>query len=229
MRLNDPTATPPPTPSKGLRGLWLFLVAAAAAWLASPFVLRALIPTLESRGVFGDSFGAMNALFSGLAFAGVVYAILQQNESRDQQARALEQQAVSLKQQGMAVRQQAEALRIQQQELRLQLDEMRATREEMRKQVDAAKEQAAAIEAQRRAMLLGAAITLTIAERDHSTLLWQQAASIGSVKAKEAAGHHEANIMSAMDHLVDLRRWLLRELPGGELAESGKTAGEPKA
>ncbi|MBY5788657.1 putative phage abortive infection protein [Rhizobium leguminosarum] len=32
----------------------------------------------QERGIFGDTFGAVNALFSGLAFAGVVYAILMQ-------------------------------------------------------------------------------------------------------------------------------------------------------
>lgn len=33
-----------------------------------------------ARGQFGDMFGAVNTLFSGLAFAGVVYAILLQRE-----------------------------------------------------------------------------------------------------------------------------------------------------
>lgn len=34
----------------------------------------------NERGIFGDMFGAVNALFSGLAFAGVVYAILLQRK-----------------------------------------------------------------------------------------------------------------------------------------------------
>lgn len=53
----------------------------------------------DSRGTFGDMFGAANALFSGLAFCGVVYAILVQRlefrEARYQfkgQRLALEQQ-----------------------------------------------------------------------------------------------------------------------------------------
>lgn len=63
-------------------------------------------PDPGSRGTFGDMFGALNALFAGLAFLGVVAAIyLQQIELRAQQvelrqareaheasARALEQQ-----------------------------------------------------------------------------------------------------------------------------------------
>ena len=40
-----------------------------------------LIPNVESRGQFGDSFGAVNALFSGLAFAGLISALyLQRTE-----------------------------------------------------------------------------------------------------------------------------------------------------
>ena len=46
----------------------------------------------EARGTFGDQFGAVNALFSGLAFAGLIYTIilqrrdlkLQREEMRDQ-------------------------------------------------------------------------------------------------------------------------------------------------
>jgi hypothetical protein len=52
-------------------------------WLGSAFTLRALYPASDSRGTFGDSFGAINALFSGLAFAGIIVAILlQRNELR---------------------------------------------------------------------------------------------------------------------------------------------------
>ncbi len=40
-----------------------------------------LLPSLELRGQFGDMFGAMNALFSGFAFLGIIYTIyLQRNE-----------------------------------------------------------------------------------------------------------------------------------------------------
>lgn len=34
----------------------------------------------EDRGVFGDMFGAVNALFSGLAFAGIIYTIQMQRK-----------------------------------------------------------------------------------------------------------------------------------------------------
>lgn len=51
----------------------------------------ALIPERLREGVFGDSFGTLNALFSGLAFSGVLITLLIQrkdlSEARDQNAR----------------------------------------------------------------------------------------------------------------------------------------------
>ena len=44
------------------------------AWVSNLLVGFAV----DEKGVFGDQFGAVNALFSGLAFSGVVYAILLQ-------------------------------------------------------------------------------------------------------------------------------------------------------
>lgn len=38
------------------------------------------IGTWEHRGQFGDLFGAVNALFSGLAFAGLIITIRQQHK-----------------------------------------------------------------------------------------------------------------------------------------------------
>jgi len=47
-------------------------------WLLTWGGLFDFIEKPEDRGVFGDMFGSINALFSGFAFAGVVYAILLQ-------------------------------------------------------------------------------------------------------------------------------------------------------
>ena len=62
-----------------------------------------------TRGQFGDMFGFVNALFSGLAFAGVIVAILLQREE----------------------------LRLQRRDLKLQREELELTREELRKSADA--------------------------------------------------------------------------------------------
>jgi hypothetical protein len=44
-------------------------------------IVTRFLPSLESRGQFGDMFGAVNALFSGFAFLGIIYTIyLQRNE-----------------------------------------------------------------------------------------------------------------------------------------------------
>lgn len=63
--------------SAGYGGLIVLLVAVTIIWGASWYCFK----DMADRGTFGDMFGAINALFSGLAFAGVIYAIfLQRNE-----------------------------------------------------------------------------------------------------------------------------------------------------
>lgn len=46
----------------------------------------------EARGTFGDQFGAVNALFSGLAFAGLIYTIILQRHDLKLQRRDLHYQ-----------------------------------------------------------------------------------------------------------------------------------------
>ena len=65
-------------------------------------------------GLFGDSFGAVNALFSGLAFAGVIYAIILQRKELQLQREELEATRGELKGQKEALRAQASTLQIQQ-------------------------------------------------------------------------------------------------------------------
>lgn len=48
----------------------------SASWGLSWWLLGSKTP--DVRGTFGDMFGAVNALFSGFAFIGVIYAILLQ-------------------------------------------------------------------------------------------------------------------------------------------------------
>jgi hypothetical protein len=56
------------------RNAWSIVAIVIFMWAAS----GALLYGMNDRGTFGDMFGAINALFSGLAFAGVIYAILLQ-------------------------------------------------------------------------------------------------------------------------------------------------------
>ena len=65
--------------------------------LAMWILTLAIIPNIDyfkdwnDRGTFGDMFGAVNALFSGLAFAGVIIAILLQKQELKLQRLELEQ------------------------------------------------------------------------------------------------------------------------------------------
>lgn len=52
---------------------------------------------MAERGQFGDLFGAVNALFSGLAFGGVIYAIFLQRNELSLQRRELELTRVELR------------------------------------------------------------------------------------------------------------------------------------
>jgi hypothetical protein len=49
-------------------------------WAISGYLIYVLIPNWSDRGTVGDMFGAGNALFSGLAFAALIYTIYLQRE-----------------------------------------------------------------------------------------------------------------------------------------------------
>jgi uncharacterized membrane protein YciS (DUF1049 family) len=78
-----------------------------ALWFSALWIGYAFFPSWQERGQFGDLFGSVNALFSGLAFAGLIYAILLQRQE----------------------------LSLQRAELKLQREEMAASRAELAAQV----------------------------------------------------------------------------------------------
>lgn len=49
-------------------------------WGLSAVLIIAFLPNWSDRGTFGDLFGAVNALFSALAFAVLIYTIVLQRE-----------------------------------------------------------------------------------------------------------------------------------------------------
>lgn len=68
----------------------VFVLAAGYYWL-----LHAVIDKSSDRGEFGDAFGAINAVFTGLAFAAVIYGIsLQRRELKLQQRELIETREV---------------------------------------------------------------------------------------------------------------------------------------
>ena len=77
--------------SKKVRWLpWLLFLGIIILWGISIIVLCRLLPNIGERGQFGDSFGAVNALFAGFAFAGVIYAIILQKRELELQREELE-------------------------------------------------------------------------------------------------------------------------------------------
>lgn len=58
--------------------LFLFFVVVIGLWFISYIMLKDI--DSNKRGTFGDMFGGVNALFTGLAFAGVMYTILLQKK-----------------------------------------------------------------------------------------------------------------------------------------------------
>ena len=82
-------------------------------WLGTFLLVRWALPDWAARGQFGDIFGSVNALFSGFAFAGLIYAILLQHKE----------------------------LGLQREELRLQREEMKKSRKELAPQADLQRQQ----------------------------------------------------------------------------------------
>ena len=83
-------------------------------------VVSSFFPNLNNRGLFGDMFGGINALFSGLAFLGIIYAIVLQKEELTLQRKELELTREELKKS-------VEAQQKSEQALTKQVDSMKKT------------------------------------------------------------------------------------------------------
>lgn len=70
---------------KNLRWFWLAVIAVVLVWLFNAFAFQFINPSLESRAQNGDMFGPTNALFSGLAFVGLIYTIIMQRKELEMQ------------------------------------------------------------------------------------------------------------------------------------------------
>jgi len=58
----------------------IVVILVVVLWILTPIAVTSLYPELDKSGQFGDLFGTINALFSGLAFAGIIAAILLQRQ-----------------------------------------------------------------------------------------------------------------------------------------------------
>ena len=66
-------------------------------WAVSAWCIIEFTQPLDKKGQFGDAFGAVNALFSGLAFAGLIVALLLQRDDLKTQRDLLKTQQEELK------------------------------------------------------------------------------------------------------------------------------------
>ena len=89
-----------------------FLGVSALFIILTVFVL-CFWDTLEHSGLFGDTFGSINAFFSALAFAGVIIAIFMQRKELELQREELEQTRTEFKKQTEEFEKQNKTLSIQ--------------------------------------------------------------------------------------------------------------------
>lgn len=77
---------------KSPRKLWLFAAVCGVVLIQVVYVRLVFrwLPHMDVRGQLGDIFGGVNALFTGLAFAGVIYTILLQRRELELQRKELE-------------------------------------------------------------------------------------------------------------------------------------------
>ncbi len=72
------------------KGPWILFGSIIIVFVLSAIIILVSFSNWTDRGAFGDMFGAVNALFSALAFGGVIYAILLQRKELSLQREELE-------------------------------------------------------------------------------------------------------------------------------------------
>src|SRR5690349_18273158 len=83
---------------------FILVFAIFGLWLACWILVSLFVNDWSERGQFGDMFGAVNALFSGLAFGGIIYTILLQREELNAQRKELELTRLEFKEQNETLR-----------------------------------------------------------------------------------------------------------------------------
>jgi hypothetical protein len=108
-------------PFLSVKKSWLLplalLLIVVTLWLSSWAIIAWAFPTegktdgYTTRGQFGDMFGAVNSLFSGLALAGVVYTIYLQHREIEEQRKEAKENEEFRRSQTAALNAQVDALR----------------------------------------------------------------------------------------------------------------------
>ncbi|AQV15442.1 hypothetical protein [Acinetobacter pittii] len=89
------------TKLKNLKSFFLcsiLILAVVGMWIGYPYGLTHLgsIPNTSNYGTFGDSYGALNTLFSGLAFATLIITLILQRKELQLQRKAVQDQQLEI-------------------------------------------------------------------------------------------------------------------------------------
>ena len=90
--------------------LWIWIIISIIGvivlWGLSWILIDKYIDSSTDQGTFGDMFGAVNALFSGLAFAGLIATLLYQREELKLQRKELNEQKLEFREQNKTLKRQ---------------------------------------------------------------------------------------------------------------------------
>ena len=101
-------------------------------WLSSALIVYRLWPKPPDHGTFGDMFGAINALFSGWAFLGVIVAIILQKKELEEQRKEIRESRIAQQASAVALADQARLSAI-----RTRIEALTLLVEDVNRQLDA--------------------------------------------------------------------------------------------
>ncbi|MEK5376578.1 hypothetical protein [Paenibacillus sp. FSL P2-0173] len=188
--------------------LWT-LAGVLLVWALSGYFISMWFGKPDGGGTFGDMFGAINALFSGLAFAGLIYTITVQKEELIEQRKAIKMQTNELELQVTAINMQTEELALQRQAIETQTAELKMQREETTRSADQ-------LEMQRQLMNYQVVLTTvndliklknsTIATLD-MTIERNTKKGVEAIKAIAQQSHQRSRSLIEQDHLKQLKQY----------------------
>lgn len=88
------------------------MVLVVGCWLATPVLVCRMYGSVDNPGIFGDLYGSINALFSGLAFALLIWTIMLQRKELSFQREELAQNTKELKNQAVALNKQLRVMQL---------------------------------------------------------------------------------------------------------------------
>jgi hypothetical protein len=98
------------SPKSKFGTLTLLIILVVVIWMVSAILILFFLDDWSQRGTFGDLFGAVNALFSGLAFAGLIYTIVLQKKDLEMQRSEIKMNRAELKKSAAAQQKSEKAL-----------------------------------------------------------------------------------------------------------------------